>query len=156
MNPIFKFTIEARKTFIRLIEDLSIDQLNEIPAGFNNNIIWNFGHIVVTTPLLAYIRTGISQDGSAVKYAAAYSKGTKPSYVVSQEEVDELKALAISSIESLEQDYLAGKFTRIQAFETSTYNNHLQTIEDVLLTCVGHDNLHYGCAMAQKRIINSN
>ena len=156
MKEIFKFIIDARKAFIKDIESLSLEELNEIPAGFNNNIIWNFGHIVVTTPVLCYIRTGILADASSVKYVSAYAKGTKPTYFVTQEEVDELKALAISTIETLEKDYNEGKLNNIVPFETSTYGALLESIEDVIITTAGHDNTHLGYVTAQKRIINNN
>ena len=155
MEQVFKFIIDARKAFIKDIEGLTIEQLNEVPAGFNNNIIWNFGHIVVTTPILCYVRSGIKADASEVKFASAYAKGTKPTYFVTQEEVEELKALAISSIESLEADYNAGKLNNISPFETSTYGATLNTIEDIIITTAGHDNTHLGYVKAQKRIINN-
>ena len=156
MKEVFKFIIDARKAFIKDIESLSLEQVNEIPAGFNNNIIWNFGHIVVTTPVLCYIRTGILADASSVKYVSAYAKGTKPTYFVTQEEVDELKELAISTIETLEKDYNEGKLNNIVPFETSTYGALLESIEDVIITTAGHDNTHLGYVTAQKRIINNN
>ena len=156
MKEVFKFIIDARKAFIKDIESLSLEELNEIPAGFNNNIIWNFGHIVVTTPVLCYVRTGILADASSVKYVSAYAKGTKPTYFVTQEEVDELKALAISTIETLEKDYNEGKLNNIVPFETSTYGALLESIEDVIITTAGHDNTHLGYVTAQKRIINNN
>lgn len=156
MKEVFKFIIDARKAFIKDIESLSLEELNEIPAGFNNNIIWNFGHIVVTTPVLCYVRTGILTDTSTVKYISAYAKGTKPTYFVTQEEVDDLKALAISTIETLEKDYNEGKLNNIIPFETSTYGALLESIEDVIITTAGHDNTHLGYVTAQKRIINNN
>ena len=155
MKEVFKFIKDARKAFIKDIESLSLEQLNEIPAGFNNNIIWNFGHIVVTTPILCYVRTGVLPDAAGVKYVSAYAKGTKPTYFVTQEEVNDLKALAISTIESLEADYAAGKFKEIIPFETSTYGALLESIEDVIITTAGHDNTHIGYVTAQKRIINN-
>lgn len=154
MEKVFKFIIDARKAFIKEIESLSLEQLNEIPEGFNNNIIWNFGHIIVTTPILCYVRTGIWEDNSKIKFASAYSKGTKPTYFVSQEEVDELKQLAISSIENIEADYKAGKLDKIISFETSTFGAILNSIEEVIITTSGHDNTHWGYITAQKRIIN--
>lgn len=154
MEQVFKFIIDARKAFIRDIEGLTLEQLNEIPEGFNNNIIWNFGHIVVTTPILCYVRSGIWADASSIKYASVYGKGTKPTYFVTQEEVDELKALAISSIESIEADYKAGKLVLKEAFETATFGAVLNSIEDVIITTAGHDNTHLGYVTAQKRTIN--
>lgn len=155
MDKVFKFIFDGRKAFIRLIDELTLDQLNEIPEGFNNNIIWNFGHIVVSTQTLSYTRTGIREGVNWVKYVDAYAKGTKPTYYVSQEEVDDLKEIALRSIAAIEADYNAGVFKHVTAYETATYGASLNSIEDVLITSVGHDNLHYGYATAQKRIINN-
>ncbi|MFD1164674.1 DinB family protein [Sphingobacterium daejeonense] len=155
MDKVFKFIIDGRKAFIRLIDELTLDQLNEIPEGFNNNIIWNFGHVVVSTQTLSYTRTGIREGVNWVKYVDAYAKGTKPTYYVSQEEVDDLKEIALRSIAAIEADYNAGVFKHVTAYETATYGASLNSIEDVLITSVGHDNLHYGYATAQKRIINN-
>ena len=155
MEKVFQFIIDGRKAFIRLIDELSLEQLNEIPTGFNNNIIWNFGHIVVSTQTLSYTRTGIREGVSWVKYVEAYAKGTKPTYFVSQEEVNDLKEIALSSILEIEADYNAGVFKTTTPYETATYGATLNSIEDVLITSVGHDNLHYGYATAQKRIINN-
>lgn len=155
MEKVFQFIIDGRKAFIRLIDELSLEQLNEIPTGFNNNIIWNFGHIVVSTQTLSYTRTGIREGVSWVKYVDAYAKGTKPTNFVSQEEVNDLKEIALSSILEIEADYNAGVFKTTTPYETATYGATLNSIEDVLITSVGHDNLHYGYATAQKRIINN-
>lgn len=155
MNSVFKFIIDSRKAFIQLIDGLTIDQLNHIPSGFNNNIIWNFGHIVVSTQTLCYVRTGIWKNADTIKYVSAYAKGTKPTYVVSLEEVEELKALAISSISQIEKDYEAGLFQTIAPYDTATYGSVLQSFEDVIVATAGHDNVHFGYAIAQKRIINN-
>ncbi|WP_140937357.1 DinB family protein [Sphingobacterium lumbrici] len=155
MEKTFKYIIQARKAFIQLVDSLTIEQLNHIPAGFNNNVIWNFGHIVVATQGLCYLRTEVQPD-YIVKYGAAYTKGTKPTYTVTQEEVDDLKILAIQTVEQIEKDYNAGVFTDITPFTTDTYKEIMPTIEDVITTTVGHDNLHFGYALAQRRIINNN
>jgi len=149
----FKFILDSRKAFIKLIDELSLEQLNDIPAGFNNNIIWNFGHIVVATQALCYVRTGIWLDSSAIKYVDAYGKGTRPSYFVDQKEVDELKDLALTTILAIQADVNAGKFVNTVPYDTATYGSQLTNIEDILITTVGHDNLHFGYAVAQKKII---
>lgn len=156
MEQTFNFIIQTRKAFIELVDSLTLEQLNEIPAGFNNNIIWNFGHIVVVAPALCYLRSGISSDTSMVKYLKSYIKGSKPTYIVSQEEVDDLKSLAISGIEQIKRDYYAGVFKEIVPFATETYKETMSTIEEVIQTSAGHDNMHLGYAIAQKRIINTN
>jgi len=37
-----------------MITPFSLEQLNKIPEGFNNNLIWNIAHCVVTQQLLCY------------------------------------------------------------------------------------------------------
>lgn len=155
MTEIFKFTIDSRLAFIQTIEQLSLEELNKIPEGFNNNIIWNFGHIVVSTPILCYIRTGIFANIDSTPFVDIYKKGTKPTYFVDQQEVDILKKEAISSIELLQEDYESGNMNKIDTFETSTFHSTLNTIEDVIVTCAGHDNLHYGYALAINKILKT-
>lgn len=155
MDKTFKFIIDSRMAFACLLDELSVEEINEIPAGFNNNIIWNFGHIVVSTPILCYVRTGIWADSDAIPYVAAYQKGTKPTYTVGAEEANELREQAISTIRQLESDYRRGLFAAMQPFDTATYGTSIDNFEELLATTAGHDNLHYGYAMAQKKIIKN-
>jgi hypothetical protein len=39
MKEVFEITESSRKLLSQLIENLTIEQLNTIPEGFNNNII---------------------------------------------------------------------------------------------------------------------
>ena len=155
MEKVFKFITDARKAFIQLIDELSIEELNQVPEGFNNNIIWNFGHIVVSTQTLCYVRTGIWPDKSAVKFVAAYEKGSKPIYFVNAGEVEMLKALSISTIQQIEDDYKKRAFETINPYLTATYGALLQDIEAVLVTSIGHDNLHFGYAQAQRKAVKN-
>lgn len=154
MEQVFKFIIDSRKAFIRLIDQLSLEELNTIPKGFNNNIIWNFGHIVVSTPLLCYVRTGVWPDSSPIQYVETYRKGTKPTYFVPQQEIDALKALAISSILQIEDDYKRDVFKQIAPFDTATFGVLIDNIEELLVTTTGHDNTHFGYAIAQRRALD--
>ena len=153
MKQVFEFIINSRKAFIKLIDDLTIEQLNEVPDGFNNNIIWNFGHIVVSTQTLCYVRTGVLADASSVKFNEFYRKDTRPTYAVTEEEVAELKATALESIRKIEEDYQAGKLGNVNPFATSTFGVPMNNIEEILITTIGHDNLHFGYAQALKKCV---
>ena len=48
-----------RVHLLDVVKDLSIEQLNHIPDGFNNNIIWNLAHIVATQQNICYKRAGL-------------------------------------------------------------------------------------------------
>lgn len=154
MEKTFKFIRASRKVFVELIDSLTVEEVNHVPQGFNNNIIWNFGHIVVSTPALCYVRTGIKSDTSWIKFFEYYTKGTKPTYMVEEAEIAELKELALSSIDQIETDFKAGLFKNFRAFDTSTYYESMDTFEEVLAMSSGHDNLHLGYALALRRVIN--
>ncbi|MBT2563723.1 DinB family protein [Pedobacter sp. ISL-68] len=153
MNEVFDFIINSRKAFIKLIDDLTIEELNKIPDGYNNNIIWNFGHVVVSTQTLCYVRTGVLQDAASVKFNEYYKKDTKPTYTVTEEEVAELKVIALESIEKIKEDYASGKFSNITPFTTATYGVQMNSIEEILITTIGHDNVHQGYAWALKKLV---
>jgi len=151
MNEVFDFIINARKAYIKLLDELTIEQLNKIPDRYNNNIIWNFGHIVVSTQTLCYVRTGILADASSIKFNEFYKKDTRPTYIVTEKEVAELKAIAIESIGKIKEDYANGAFSNMAPFSTSTYGVEMKNIEEVLTTTIGHDNVHFGYSLALKK-----
>ena len=153
MNQVFEFIINSRKAFIKLVDSLTIEQLNKIPAGYNNNVIWNFGHIVVSTQTLCYVRTGVLADATTVKFNEYYKKDTRPTYTVTAAEVAELKAIALDSIERIKEDYNNGNFSTITPFSTATYGVQLNSVEEILITTIGHDNVHYGYASALKKLL---
>jgi hypothetical protein len=153
MDAIFKFISNSRQVFIELINSLTIEQLNRVPEGYNNNVIWNFGHIVVSTQALCYVSTGIMTDASSIKFNPYYKSSTRPSYSVSELEVAELKNIAMKSIAKIEEDYNKGMFSSMIPFSTSTYRAEINNIEELLITTIGHDNLHYGYALALKKRI---
>ncbi|MBK1440087.1 DinB family protein [Parapedobacter sp. ISTM3] len=149
---IFKYIRQTRAVFAQLLEQLTLEEINEIPDGFKNNIGWNFGHIAVSTPGLCYRRTQVSPDYE-IPYSSDYGKGTKPERWISAEELDSLKGQLISSIQQIEADYNKGVFATISPFATSTYGLEMNTIEEVLSAALAHDNLHYGYAMAIRRTL---
>ena len=153
MNEIFDFIVNARKAFIQLIDGLTIEELNKIPDGYNNNIIWNFGHIVVSTQTLCYVRSGILTDATSVKYNEFYKRDSRPTYTVTEAEVAELKAIALKSIGKIKEDYAQGVFAGFSPFSTATDGVELKSVDEVLITTIGHDNLHFGYALALKRKI---
>jgi hypothetical protein len=150
---IFSGIRQTRNGFIALINEMSVEQLNQIPPGFRNNIAWNFGHLVVTTPSLCYQRTGI-QPEYPIPLQSAYKKDTWPTNQVQSTEIYFLRELMQHTIDQIEHDYHAGVFNEgITPFATATYGATLNTIEEVLLTTLMHDNVHWGYAQAQRRII---
>ena len=73
----FEATIANRRIFHKILERYSIEQLNYIPAGFNNNLFWNIAHCAATMQLLVYSLSDsewrISKD-----IVKGYRNGTRP------------------------------------------------------------------------------
>jgi len=155
IESVFDSIRQTRRVFVALVNSLTVEQLNIRPPGFNNNIAWNMGHIVVTTPALCYQRSGVNPD-FPIPLQAAYRKDSRPTYAIQSSEISFLKELMEYSISQIEKDYSAGVFSNgFVPFSTSTYGAELNSIEEVLITTLMHDNLHLGYAQAQRRIIQN-
>ncbi len=154
MNSVFNTIKQTRANFINLIDDFSLDNVTKIPHGFKNSILWNFGHCIATQQVLCYEISAIpfSIPEEIVKN---YRKGTSPLLNVAAADIDQLKILAQTSLESLKNDYtLNNFFANFKGYQTS-YGVYLASIEEVITFMSVHEGLHLGYAMAQKRTILS-
>lgn len=152
MQLTLKYIKRTNELFVQLVEELSLEELTTIPQGFSNNIVWNFGHAVVTLSALAYLRSDI-QPGKEVPFFKQYAKGTRPDHVVTPEEVEALKALAFTAIGEVEKDIPAGVFENITPFATSTFAFEMDSIDEILTCVLAHTGLHYGYALAIKKAV---
>ncbi len=144
---------QTRNNFIKLVDGLTIDQLNKIPAGYNNNIAWNFAHIVAAQQSLCNILSGnaLKVDQAFVE---KYRKGTKPEGNVDAAEIDLIKGYLIAHIEDLEKGLQNNIFAEYKQYETS-YGFVLNSISDAVTFFAVHDALHFGYAMALKRAVTN-
>lgn len=142
---------QTRRNFIALMDSLSIEQLNEVPVGFNNNIAWNFGHIIVTQQILCYVLAGVSPRMDQVLFDK-YRKGAKPENFIDQTEIDLLKTLASTLLDDLEIDLTTDLFSNYKTYPTS-YGFELTNIEDALDFFAVHESMHYGIVQALKKLV---
>lgn len=148
----FEYAHVIRRKFSALLDTLGTEQLNVIPEGFNNNIVWHLGHLVVSTPLLCYVRTGVS-TGKHIDLVESYRNGTKPERYIGAEEIKWLHERLLSSLEEIEKDYREGLFREIQPYSTHTFGVELQNIEDVFQCCTLHDTVHWGNVMSMRKLV---
>ena len=152
MPFVFEVLPNSRRFFEKFLENTSLEDLNKIPKGFNNNIIWNIGHVVVSQQLLVYKLSGL-QTMLSEKMVNRYAKGTKPQDIISKEEVDELKQLLNTTIIKTETDYKNGLFKSYNEYTVSTTGNTLKNVDDALRFTLFHEGLHLGYIMALHRAI---
>ncbi|MBB6462699.1 DinB family protein [Flammeovirga kamogawensis] len=140
-----------REIYQKFLEGYSLQQLNTIPEGFNNNLLWNIAHVIVVQQSLVYKLTGTPtyiSDALIQKYTI----GTKPDGKATQEEVDELKKLIISLGVKMEEDYETGKFKQLKEYTTKT-GFTLKTVEDAITFNTYHEGIHLGILLMLKKFV---
>lgn len=142
---------QTRLNFVELIEGLSIEAVNKVLKHFNNNILWNFGHVVASQQILCYKLAGLPFQLPS-DFIEKYRKGTKPEQYINESEVEVIKKYAESSLQQLATDLEAGLFNSFNAYKTS-YGVQLNTIADAVTFLQLHDSLHLGYAMALNRLV---
>lgn len=143
---------KTRESLINQLAGISIEAYNKIPDGFNNNIIWNVGHLIAAQQGVCYVRAGVKPVTE--KYFSLYKPGTKPEHSVDENEVEEIKATLLTSIDQLDIDYPSNIFTNYPSW-TTRYGVEIASIDDALQFLMYHEGLHTGIIMSMKRIVAS-
>lgn len=151
MEKQFEIILKTRQVFIKILQGLSIEQINKVPQGFNNNLVWNFAHLIVTPQILCYKFSGLPFTVNAA-LMPQYTKGTKPEHFVSAEEFEALKNIYNTSTQQLIEDYKEGKFTTYQMY-TNSFGIEHTSVEDAIRFSAVHDGLHVGYSMALKHLV---
>ena len=144
----------ARKVLIDLLGGISIEKLNEVPAGFNNNLVWNMAHMIATQQILCYRNAG-EKPVVDEEFIDKYKTGTRPGNLVSEEEVTNFKEKLFSTIDQFEKDSKTKMFENYVAREIKLYPGvSIENIRDAAKFAAFHDGLHIGYSMALKRALN--
>jgi len=151
MQFTFGVNQSVRKLLENELETNSLSDLNKIPDGFSNNIIWNIAHVIATQQLLIYKLSGlpmlVSED-----FTNKYRNKTKPEGNLTQEEVNEIKALLLSTSKKTEADFQAGIFKEYHQYTVSYGTTLSNTIEAIAFNNF-HEAIHYGYILALKKAL---
>lgn len=148
---IFKAWKTSRQLYAGYFDQYTLEQLNKVPPGFNNNLIWNIGHIIVAQQSLVY-KTSNLEMHIPVELFDRYKPGTKPTGSVEQTEVDGLRSLLTSLIAQTETDLSNGKFVEFNERMTGT-GFHLGSLQDAFEFNNYHEGLHLGCMMSIRKFV---
>lgn len=154
MDFTFQTLNNTRSIFEKIIEKNTLEVLNKIPKGFNNNIIWNIGHIVVSEQLLVYKLSGLPSSLSD-EMINKYRKDSKPESPLNQSEVEKIKDLLFSTIEKTKTDYNNSVFKTYNTYTVSTTGNTLTNVAEALQFVAIHEGLHYGYVLALLKAIKN-
>ncbi|MEZ4796845.1 MAG: DinB family protein [Flavobacteriaceae bacterium] len=151
MNWTFDICLKNRNILEGFLNEFSLDELNKIPKGFSNNLIWNIAHVIVTQQLLVYGNSQLPMQVSD-EMVAKYRKGTKAEQKVTQDEVNHIKTLLFSTLKKTKEDYNNGVFKNYTEYTVSTKST-LTNVEQALEFNNFHEGIHLGYILALKKSI---
>jgi len=151
MNSVFEVQKTIREILLKVLDNHSLEQLNKIPEGFTNNLIWNIAHCVSSQQVLIYKLSGLPTMVSE-EFIAKYRKGTKPERDVSQAEVDEIRVLLSSTLDQVQKDYANNIFVTYTEYLTSM-GFLLKDIEGALSFNNYHEGIHTGIIMSIRKFV---
>lgn len=151
MKTTFTIWETSRNLFLKYLETYSLEQLNTIPTGFSNNLIWNIAHVIVSQQKLVYVLSGLPMHISQAMLEK-YQNGSKPDGKVTQSEVDDIKRLLISTINQTKSDFENGVFKEFNPYQTKT-GFYLGTLQEAIEFNNYHEGIHYGIMMQIKKFL---
>jgi len=151
MQKHFDILINTRQLLLKITENLTIEQLNEIPKGFKNNIAWNIAHLAVTQQLLCYKLSGLNCLVSE-EMIANFQKGTTPNKPISAAEFEKIKAQFLHLAVKFEEDYNKGIFKNYTEYKTSI-NIVLNSVEDGIAFNTYHEGIHLGIILQLMKFV---
>lgn len=151
MKHSFEINRTTRNMVSTFLENYSLEQLNKIPEGYSNNLIWNIGHIVISQQLLVYKLSGLPMMVSD-EMVDKYKKGSKVEHFVDQDEVNILKGLLFATLNKTELDSENNVFQNYTEYPTST-GFVIKSAQSAIDFNNFHEGLHIGIMMSIRKFI---
>jgi uncharacterized damage-inducible protein DinB len=145
----------ARNRSLHALKDVAEEKAAQKPEGFNNNILWHAGHILlVTEQFLFGVPSGSLQISDT--YKELFANGTKPddwkSVPPSLQEIiaqlQEQKTRIKENIETRLEEELASPFKLGSGLQ-------MNTVGELMNMAIYHEAIHTGHINAMKRIVNT-
>ncbi|WP_347550923.1 DinB family protein [Pseudalkalibacillus hwajinpoensis] len=144
-----QFTFWRYRT-IQALEASTEEIADKLPEGFSNTVRWNIGHILVTAELVLHRFTGM-ENNLPDHYSSLFKAGTHPTeWTVEPPDLIELKHHLLEQNNRFKS--LEGKLNEQleNPFSIGSYLT-LETVSELLLFLMNHENLHLGTISGIKR-----
>jgi hypothetical protein len=142
---------QPRLLVLKEIEHLSVEQLNKIPQGYNNNIAWNLGHMIAAQQGICYKRSGLDTTVGE-DFFNTYKPGSKPEKFIDEAEIAFIKEQLFISLEQLEADLDNGIFVNYTQVMTR-YGIELSNIDEAVAFLPFHEGFHVGYIVALRKLV---
>lgn len=122
-----------------------------MPNGFDNNIAWNVGHLIVVQQLLCYQLSGVPMHISKDQ-VRMYKTGTSPADWTESPNIPQLQTQLIEMPKLFAEDLAANKFKKYRQYTTST-GITLTSLDDAVAFNHFHEGLHAGFILAIRNFL---
>jgi len=149
-DAIFEKLRFTRVYTLKVLGSVSKEAVDVIPAGFNNNILWNAGHVLGAYEQLLYANTG--DAGKLPKEFVDFFKGgTKPGdWQAEPPSYEEIVTLLEQQVEQVISTY-EGRLDEIISKEMKLGSFEIKTVRDMISFNIFHEGLHAGLINGLKR-----
>lgn len=149
--PSLELLRAARRNVHRICAAFSVEELNRIPAGLNNNLIWNAGHLIATLEGLTYGLSGLPQP-SGPDFIARYRKGTAPHGDADAAECARILDDLLPSVDRFAADLDRLDWSNYREYATS-FGVTLHDLGDAITFNNMHETLHLGAVLTQRTLL---
>ncbi|MCP9237814.1 DinB family protein [Lewinella sp. JB7] len=142
---------QTRQNILALLDAHTTEQLNRIPEGFNNNLVWNAGHVIATQELLVFALGG-HRTPSGRDFIDRYRKGSRPEGPADTEELAYIRAELLEGNRRLKEAVGDLDWSEYQAYPTS-YGVTLSTVAEAIEFNNMHEAMHLGTMLALRKVL---
>ncbi len=148
--------VRTRHWIAHTVDALSAEQLLAVPRGFDNNILWNLGHIIVVHQGNIYSRIGLAPLVDLEKMYPLFRAGSSPSAWETPPDSAAIVAMLVGHADRVSADFSAGKFDDISYQSRTTGNGvEITTLTQAMLYNTAHETLHLGTIQALKNFVDA-
>ncbi|MGG1685013.1 DinB family protein [Pseudalkalibacillus sp. NRS-1564] len=144
-----QFTFWRYRT-LQALDAVTEEQADVLPEGFTNTVRWNLGHVLVTAEFVLD-RFTVMEKSLPINYSALFKAGTRPGdWTEEPPSLIEIKHYLIEQNKRISE--LEGELSEsLQSeFSIGSYLT-LETVGELILFLMNHENLHLGTISGIKR-----
>ncbi|MCZ8520781.1 MULTISPECIES: DinB family protein [Paenibacillus] len=150
-NYLFKQLRFVRDQTIKQVNEMSEEETRTLPRRFNNNILWNLGHILLVHEKFSFALTNEKME-LPKHFAEVFAPGTKPENWGTQvPSLEEILLLLSKQIERIEQTLGHRLEEELEKPFVTSAGLELSEVKECLSFCLYHEGMHFATIKAIKQ-----
>ena len=143
--------LRIRENIRALLKSVGLDRANRVPEGFNNNLLWNAGHVIATQEQLVYGLSG-KRMPSGTDFINIYRRGTRPEGPATSEGYEFILKELLEGNVRLREIGADTDWSEYKVFETMI-GITLHDVQEALIFNNQHEMLHLGTMLALRKLV---